>query len=605
MVHKGKSSRSCSCKGRGKAERSILRGGAGGAGTGAGGGGRKGGMDYQKDFWEEFDIIATASFIVRNGFQRVALQFPDELLKHSVAVAVALKKELGKQRNSRFSEEPENAAVRLFVMADTTFGSCCADEVAAMHADAQCIVHYGNACLSLTSRLPVWFVFGRAALDVEDCTSQIVDYASAVSKPLLVMFGLEYSHEVTSIKQRLSTIQERQLNVTFADVPSQHMKPSSSIEKRKKGGRRAEDEDKSDEIGMVDDQSVDKKSSTCSAVDSNLRETSLCTEAELLASGGQGINSERTTSDFEASHYSLGGLKWTLPKDTTMGDYDILWIGGDCPGLTNAALVFNTSPVVRYDCFEQKLVRDVANQSRVLKRRYYLVERAKDANVVGIVVGTLGVAGYADAIQNMRRIIESSGKKAYTLVMGKPNPAKLANFPECDVFVLVACPQTALIDSKDYLAPLLTPFEAELAFVEGKQWTGAYRLDFDHDPGYQGTSDNAPQPRSDEARYSFFAGGYVGRGSSETKDVEDATSRAIVLSKSAEHALQLQSNPSSSLITTERSRLDIKSGAEYLASRSYQGLDVNDGGDQALNKDLSAVPGRKGRAACYSDEATN
>lgn len=74
MVHKGKSSRSCSCKGRGKAERSILRGGAGGAGTGAGGGGRKGGMDYQKDFWEEFDIIATASFIVRNGFQRVALQ---------------------------------------------------------------------------------------------------------------------------------------------------------------------------------------------------------------------------------------------------------------------------------------------------------------------------------------------------------------------------------------------------------------------------------------------------------------------------------------------------------------------------------------------------
>ena len=33
-------------------------------------------------------------------------------------------------------------------------------------------------------------------------------------------------------------------------------------------------------------------------------------------------------------------------------------------------------------------------------------------------------------------------------MMGKPNVAKMANFMEIDVFVLVACPENSLIDSQ-------------------------------------------------------------------------------------------------------------------------------------------------------------
>lgn len=42
-------------------------------------------------------------------------------------------------------------------------------------------------------------------------------------------------------------------------------------------------------------------------------------------------------------------------------------------------------------------------------------------------------AGYLHIIHQMKELITGAGKKAYTLVMGRPNPAKLANFPE--VFV--------------------------------------------------------------------------------------------------------------------------------------------------------------------------
>lgn len=51
-----------------------------------------------------------------------------------------------------------------FIIGDTSYGACCADEVAAQHLLADCIVHYGPSCLSPTARLPVVHVFGRRSL---------------------------------------------------------------------------------------------------------------------------------------------------------------------------------------------------------------------------------------------------------------------------------------------------------------------------------------------------------------------------------------------------------------------------------------------------------
>ena len=50
----------------------------------------------------------------------------------------------------------------------------------------------------------------------------------------------------------------------------------------------------------------------------------------------------------------------------------------------------------------------------------------------------------------MRRLVTQAGRRAYTFVVGKINAAKLSNFPEVDVFVLVACPENALLDSRDF-----------------------------------------------------------------------------------------------------------------------------------------------------------
>ena len=115
---------------------------------------------------------------------------------------------------------------------------------------------------------------------------------------------------------------------------------------------------------------------------------------------------------------------------------------------------------------------------KFLMKRYFLVEKAKDAERVGLLVGTLGTERYTDIIERVKTTGKSANKKVYVFLVGKPNVAKLANFPEIDVYVLVACPETSLIDSKEFLQPIVTPYEFELACNKRTQWAGKLLTDY-------------------------------------------------------------------------------------------------------------------------------
>jgi diphthamide biosynthesis protein 2 len=116
-----------------------------------------------------------------------------------------------------------------------------------------------------------------------------------------------------------------------------------------------------------------------------------------------------------------------------------------------------------------------AAAARLLGRRYAATERARGARCVGLVAATLGCAAVVDSLRQLRQLCASSGRRSYTLLVGKPSAAKLGNFPECDVFVLLGCAAGALLDGRDFPSPVLTPHEAWLA-LGGAPWLpGAYR----------------------------------------------------------------------------------------------------------------------------------
>ena len=76
----------------------------------------------------------------------------------------------------------------------------------------------------------------------------------------------------------------------------------------------------------------------------------------------------------------------------------------------------------------QSGVPEVIN--RRLMRRLHLVDKAKQAAIVGLLVGTLGGASDRAAVTRLRQLARAAGKHTYTVLMGKPTPQKLANFLE-------------------------------------------------------------------------------------------------------------------------------------------------------------------------------
>ena len=136
---------------------------------------------------------------------------PDELLGDAVAVAAALER-----RCNDASDPAEGTPVRIFVLADTTFGSCCVDEVAAAHHNADCIVHFGRACMSPVARLPARFVFHKVEIDADACAAAIHAHAAALARPeaapeddrrveaLVVLVDQEHAHRAAALREAVA-----------------------------------------------------------------------------------------------------------------------------------------------------------------------------------------------------------------------------------------------------------------------------------------------------------------------------------------------------------------------------------------------------------------
>jgi len=163
-----------------------------------------------------------------------------------------------------------------------------------------------------------------------------------------------------------------------------------------------------------------------------------------------------------------------------ISDYTVLYVGNpECRFLTAVQMTFpECRCVVHNPETNETADLDTRNSSKALARRFYLVERARDAQRVGILIGTLGVANHLDITSQLEAQISRAGKAVYHFVVGKPNTAKLANFSDIDIFVLIACPENNLIDSKEFFQPVVTPFEMALACNPQQQWTGKCELDF-------------------------------------------------------------------------------------------------------------------------------
>ncbi|KAG8437049.1 hypothetical protein GDO86_007940 [Hymenochirus boettgeri] len=425
----------------------------------------------------------------------VALQFPDDLLVDSVNVAKRL-------------EDATNA--KTYILGDTSYGSCCVDEIAAEHVKANVLVHYGRACLSPCTRLPVSYVFGRKAVDVDLCAKTFQTQYPDHEIHVVVLCDVVYGHAIDELE---NLIRPEYPNVCFSKLTSLG-KESSSQEICKFGRRFSPD-------------------------------LSLWPEA-----------------------------------------YSFFYVGSEGSSLSNFMLTWPRCAFFSFNPDTGEGRTEGLHVNRALMKRFYLIEKARDAHVVGILVGTLGVSDYLSALKHLKDIIKLAGKKSYILAMGKLNPAKLANFPEIDVFVLVACPENSLFDSSGYYRPVVTPNEMEIACNPAREWLGCCITDFRE--LLPGGSAFVKFPEIDPSDADCTDVSLI------TGELRSSRFTVADTLKDDPGAFLVQRNSNTALSS-------VGPAATFLASRSWNGL------DKALGQTpvMKAVEGRRGIAIAYEDEISS
>ncbi|OLL26142.1 Diphthamide biosynthesis protein 2 [Neolecta irregularis DAH-3] len=163
-----------------------------------------------------------------------------------------------------------------------------------------------------------------------------------------------------------------------------------------------------------------------------------------------------------------------LSSSESLSSSNVIYIGPSTQSLTNLILSASSKVLSIYHFDPQSSSLKLPISS--ISKRYALIQTASTATTFGLVMGTLGISKYLETLSHLQQAIKKAKKKSYTLAIGKPNVPKLANFPEIDIFVYLSCEENSLIDSKEYLRPIITPFELLLAL--GKEWTGQWKLDF-------------------------------------------------------------------------------------------------------------------------------
>lgn len=154
-------------------------------------------------------------------------------------------------------------------------------------------------------------------------------------------------------------------------------------------------------------------------------------------------------------------LCWNINQKTD--DSVCIFLGHDNQSFFNISMSIKCKNWLLFD-IEANTMREIQPMNtKFLRKRSFYVEKCKDAQTIGIVVGTLTTKGYLDIIKHIQELAAKRNVKTYIFSVGKVNPAKLANFSDIDCFVLIGCSENNLYNSRDFYKPLISVFEAEMA----------------------------------------------------------------------------------------------------------------------------------------------
>ncbi|XP_077701450.1 2-(3-amino-3-carboxypropyl)histidine synthase subunit 2 isoform X2 [Canis aureus] len=412
---------------------------------------------------------------------------------------------------------------KMFILGDTAYGSCCVDVLGAEQAGAQALVHFGPACLSPPAR-PLPVAFVLGQRPVHlELCAKAFEAENPDPKAPVVLLS---EPACAHALEALATL----LRPRYLDL-------------------------------LVSSPALPLPAGSCSP------------EPEPL---------ERF------------GRRFPLAPGRCLEEYGAFYVGGSeasadlDPDLSRLLLGWAPGQPFFTCCPDTGQTQDEGVRAgRLRARRHYLVERARDARVVGLLAGTLGVAQHREALTHLRNLTRAAGKRSYVLALGRPTPPKLANFPEVDVFVLLACPLGALAPQPPggFFRPILAPCELEAACNPAWPPSGLAPYLTHYADLLPGSPFHVPLPPPD----------------SELWDTPDVS---LITGELRPPPAWKPSNDPGCLDLNLRPQLELAESspaALFLSSRSWRGLEPRLGQTTVTG----AVSGRRGIAIAYEDEGNS
>jgi 2-(3-amino-3-carboxypropyl)histidine synthase len=203
------------------------------------------------------------------------------------------------------------------------------------------------------------------------------------------------------------------------------------------------------------------------------------------------------------------GYKVTIPKSQPLSpgeilgctspsklDCDILmYLGG---GNLESTMMANPHlSAYMYDPYLKKFTMEGYDHSTMKKNRNNAIVKASSAKRFGLIIGSLGRQGSSKVADFLLK--ELKKREVVTLLLSEIFPYKLAAMSSVDAWIQIACPRLSIDWGLAFQAPLLTPYEASVAFGKTK-WCcdSAYPMDFYANNSLGSWTPNYKPPKSDK-----------------------------------------------------------------------------------------------------------
>ncbi|KAJ2018364.1 Diphthamide biosynthesis protein 1 [Coemansia sp. RSA 922] len=168
-------------------------------------------------------------------------------------------------------------------------------------------------------------------------------------------------------------------------------------------------------------------------------------------------------------------LGCTSPRLT---DIDVIVYLGDGRFHLESIMIHNPLiPAYAYDPYGKKFTRERYSHDEMHSLRQSAIATAKKAKKFGLILGTLGRQGNPKVLEELQERLVKRGIAYEVVLLSEIFPQKLAQFPDVDCWVQVACPRLSIDWGYAFPKPLLTPYEANVA-LDAVDWQDVYPMDF-------------------------------------------------------------------------------------------------------------------------------